>query len=212
MRERGNDDELDELVARASGGDEEAWQRLWTEIEPRLDGLLRKGRFLGPLAGSDDDRRAIVVEVFARLRSGGFARLKTYLEARQKTPGLRFFPWIAVVSKRVAIDHLRAHPNYLDRRRELEASSPGRWVDDQTLPSERRLPAERPPLTDRGTAAQLLRFAGSELPAEQRRALELWLEGQAHDTVAAALGLSGPVQAERLVRAALERLRRHFRY
>jgi len=71
---------------------------------------MRSGRVsdrpgLGPCA----------VEVLARLRADDFHRLSIYLETRRANPSLKFMTWIRVVTKRVGIDYLRAHPDYIDR-------------------------------------------------------------------------------------------------
>ncbi len=69
----------------------------------------------------------------------------------------------------------------------------------------------RPPVTNRGTAREIVEFAAHALAPEQRQALELWIGGASFDEIAAALTTSDAKAAERLVRAALERIRRHFR-
>ncbi len=119
--------------------------------------------------------------------------------------------WLRVVAKRVGIDYLRGHPDYIDRRRQPDASSPGAWVDVGTMPPDSQLGGDRPPVTTRGTAGELLRYADGAMPPEQRRALELWVAGEPYEEIARAVGLPGAAEAERAVRAAIERLRRRFR-
>ena len=50
-----------------------------------------------------------------------------------------------------------------------------------------------------------------ELPGDQRQALADWLVGRSFAEVAEGAGLPSAKEAERLVRAALQRLRRQFR-
>lgn len=203
---------IEQLVAGVAGGDDAAWPRLWTEIEPQLMQIVMKPRFLGRLSRRDDDCRNIVVEVMSRLRADNYHRLQLYLATRRDNPQLQFMTWLRVVAKRVGIDYLRGHPDYIDRRREEDrGSSPGEWVDAGTLPSGSKLRGERPPYTNRGTAQQLLRYAAGVIPEVQRRALELWVQSESHDEIARALGLGTAGEAERMVRAAIERLRRRFR-
>lgn len=204
-----NDDELEQLVAAAAVQDAPAWQKLWATIEPPLLRIVAQPRFLGRLGQREDDRRNIVVAVMARLRADNFARLKMYLEARRANPRLRFLSWLRVVAKRVGIDYLRGHPDYV--RRDSDASRPGNWIDPGTLPPSSQLLGERPPVTNRGTARELLRYAAGAIPDDQRRALELWTHSESFDDIARALGLAKPADAERMVRAAIERLRRRFR-
>jgi len=199
-----------ELLTRACEGDDEAWQAVWTWIDPRLSALVSQPRFLARISQHEDDRRGVILSVMERLREDGFRRLKLFQKARALDGRLPFMAWLAVVTKRVAIDYLRAHPDYVDLRRRPGSEAPGAWVDVQALPSEWRVPGVRPPVTARGTAAELLAFARRELPAQQQRALELWTQGESSSEIARAMGLSTS-EAERLVRAAVERLRRKFR-
>ena len=202
--------DLEQLVVRAADGDADAWKELWAAIEPPLVRMIAQPRFLGRLGRHEDDRRNIVVAVMARLRADGFSRLRTYLDAKATNPRLKFFTWLRVVAKRVGIDYLRAHPEYT-RRYDPEASRPGEWVDPETLPPASQLVGERPPVTARGTAQKLLRIAAEVLTAEQRTALELWVRSEDFDAIARELKLADAAEATRLVRSALERLRRRVR-
>jgi hypothetical protein len=66
-------------------------------------------------------------------------------------------------------------------------------------------------MTNRGTAHELLQFAAGAIPEDQRRALELWAQSESFEDIARALGMGSAADAERAVRAAIERLRRRFR-
>ncbi len=200
--------DIDALVRETLAGHEGAWQRLWQAVEPTLYATLRRPNLLGRLSQSEDDCRNIVVEVMSRLRADDFARLGQYAEARRQNPALPFMGWLVVVAKRVAIDYLRAQETYIDRRHVKDASSPGAWRDIVTLPGDSQLPGARPAITGLGTAREMLDFAGEDLPAEQRAALSAWLEGASFAEIA---GGGDPRDAEKRVRAALERIRRKFR-
>lgn len=203
---------LESLVESSAAGDEQAWQRLWVAVESRLTQIVAQPRFLGRLGQREDDRRNIVVEVLARLRANDFNRLRIYLDTRATNPSLKFMTWLRVVTKRVGIDYMRGHPDYIDRRRDPDrGSAPGEWVEAGTLPSGSKLHGERPPVTNRGTAQQLLRYAAGAIPETQRRALELWVQSETYDEIARTLALDDAAAAERMVRAAIERLRRRFR-
>jgi DNA-directed RNA polymerase specialized sigma24 family protein len=208
-----NDEGIEVLVARAAGGDSGAWRELWEHVEPWLDRVVANPRFLGRVGQRDDDRSNIVVEVMARLHADNFHRLKLYVETRASSPNLKFKTWLRVVTKRVGIDYLRGHQSYIDRRRDPDrGSAPGQWIEPGTLPPASKLPGERPPVTNRGTALELLRYAATTVPEPQLSAIELWTEGAGYDDIARQLELAdGPAEAERLVRAVLERLRRKFR-
>jgi DNA-directed RNA polymerase specialized sigma24 family protein len=205
-----DDERIETLVVRAADGDEPAWQELWALIEPRLTRVVAQPRFLGRLGQREDDRRNIVVDVMARLRGNDFDRLRLYLASRRDNPQLKFMTWLRVVAKRVGIDYMRGHPDYIDRRRQADASRPGNWIDPATLPPASRIGAGKPGMTNRGTALELLRYA-AEIPEAQRRALELWVQSESYAEIAKAVGLPSAAEAEKTVRAAIERLRRKFR-
>jgi DNA-directed RNA polymerase specialized sigma24 family protein len=205
-----SDDEIERLVVQAASADEPSWHALWAAIEAPLSRIIAQPRFLGRLGQREDDRRNIVVAVMARIRADSFGRLRQYLDARSQNPRLRFLSWLRVVAKRVGIDYMRAHPDYV-RRHDANASRPGVWVDAGTLPPASQIVGERPPVTNRGTAQELLAYAAGVIPDEQRRALELWAQSESFEDIARELGLASAREAERTVRAVLERLRRKFR-
>ncbi len=208
-----DDGQLEVLVARAAEGDAASWRALWEHVEPWLEKVVANPRFLGRVGQRDDDRSNIIIEVMARLHADGFHRLQLYVETRRTSPQLKFRTWLRVVTKRVGIDYLRGHENYLDRRRSPDRSTaPGKWIEPGTLPPSSNLPGERPPMTNRGTALELLRYATGVVPEPQLSALELWTEGATYTDIARELEIAGGADsAERLVRAAIERLRRRFR-
>jgi DNA-directed RNA polymerase specialized sigma24 family protein len=205
-----DDEVIERLVVAAAGSDEAAWQELWAAVEPPLLRIIAQPRFLGRLGQGEDDRRNIVVAVMARLRTDHYARLRLYLEAKQANPRLRFLSWLRVVAKRVGIDYLRAHPDYV-RRHDADASKPGEWINAEELPPASQIFGGRPPVTNQGTAKELLAYAAGVIPPEQQRALELWAQSESFEDIAKVLGLSSAAAAERVVRAVIERLRRRFR-
>ncbi|MFT3698853.1 MAG: hypothetical protein QM831_37245 [Kofleriaceae bacterium] len=183
------------LVEAAATGDPAAWGTFWATVEPELQAIIARPSFLGRLGQRDDDRDNIALAVMSRLRT----RLHRFLEARRTNPALEFSSWLRVVAKRCGIDYMRAHPDY--RRRERT------WAVPKTLPPPSQLGGERPPMTDRGTARELLALA----TRDHRRALELWAHGESFATIAHVLNLDSELAAHRLVRAAIERLRRYYR-
>jgi DNA-directed RNA polymerase specialized sigma24 family protein len=206
-----DDGELEGLVLSAAGGDEEAWGALWSHLEPRLSALLRKRTFVA-FSRRDDDCGDVVLAIMGRLRENGFHRLHLYLAARREDPAMSFMRWLVVVAKRVAIDCLRGHPDYVDHRRSATADeAPGVWIDTEELPVDDGLSGKRLPMTNRVAAQQILRYAAGVLSDLQRKALELWAEQVSSDEIARVLGLDGAESADRLIHSAVERLRRHFR-
>ena len=203
--------ELDDLVADAAQGNEAAWWLLWEQVEPKLERLLRNPRITGRLSRDIDDQRNILVTVIEKLQDDDSRRLRQFVEKRELNKG-GFEAWVVVVTKRVAIDYMRAHHDYIDHRRSRdENDGVGEWVIPQELPSESQLVGSRPPVTNRGAALALLRYAYDTLPVDQMRALELWILNQPYGAIAQELGMESAEEANKSVRAALERLRRRFR-
>jgi DNA-directed RNA polymerase specialized sigma24 family protein len=213
--------ELDEvtlasLIAGSCAGDETAWQALWAWLDPRLSAMVRGFR-MGRISQGEDEPRAVVLEVMARLREDDFRRLRLFVEGRRRDGGLALLPWLKVVAKRVAIDSMRAHPNYQAARRgahndhDNQDQGHGRWRDPTSLPPPSLMPGERPPVTRDGTAKQMLAHAQQVLPEKHFQALTMKTQGEDAAEIARVLGFASAAEADRIVRAALERLRRKFR-
>lgn len=196
------------LIEGVLAADEDAWSRLWPILKPKLLATLRRPSFIGRLSESEDDCRNIVAQVMSRLRAEDHARLRAFQELRQQSPGLPFMPWLLVVAKRVAIDYMCQHDEYLDRRREKDASHPGAWRVLETL-VDGDSPGVRPPITDEATAHEILESAAN-LPSLQQRALRGWLAGRGFAELAVEEGKDAR-EVERALRAGLQKLRRRFR-
>ena len=204
--------DLEALVARVVEEGEPPWGELWIAVEPMLMRLASSPRVSGKMSESEDDCRNVVVEVMARLRDDDFRRLRLYLERRAGNPDLSFEPWLRVVARRVTIDYMRGHGEYIDRRRSRNPkSAPGRWIERSPLTSTSRLHGIRPAITNHTAAMTMLRYAYRELPADQLGALERWAGGASFADIADELELDNSDRARKLVRAALQKLRRAFR-
>ena len=81
---------------------------------------------LGRISNDEDERRGVVLEIMSRLREGQFRRLKLFLQARALEKRLSLMPWLKVVTRRVAIDYLRAHPNFVPGSRGAPAGAESR--------------------------------------------------------------------------------------
>lgn len=188
-------------------GDVDAWHELWAVAEGVIWAVTGNPRIFGPLARRQDDRREVVVRVMHRLREDDFARLRTFLDEAGARAERAFRPWLVVLTTRAAIDHLRAHEHYRDRRGGDRTS---RWIVVTQL-DEGAGELERPiGIEDIATARKALRYAKDALRDDQCAALEAWLEGRDADEIAQRLGLSDREAAKRLVRSSLKRLRDHY--
>lgn len=205
-----SDTDIETLVTAVIDGDELAWQRLWKALEPMLLRMLAQPAVMGRLCQREDDRRDVVVATMARLRANNFHRLRMYGDSKRANAELRFVTWLRVVAKRVGIDHIRAHPEWV-RRSEPDASAAGRWVAPETLPPPSRIGGARPAMTNHQAAREVIEQARGAVDETQLRALELWSSGESFDDIAEALQLSDQAQAQKIVRAAIERVRRRCR-
>jgi len=171
---------FESLIARSADGDEPAWDDLWHQVEPHLLRQLREHRE-GPLTvASDAEDLEVVRELKAQLEADHFHRLRHYLEARHKSPGLSFSVWLSALAKRAAVDH-HGH------------------VARGSAPEV---------ISRRDASRVLLARAAAVVPASQRRPLELWLDGARADEIAIACGFEDAAAAERAIDAALAQARR----
>ena len=206
---------LEPLVRKVVGGDARAWQELWVAIEPTVWAITGRWQLTGKLAGRDDDRRDIVVRVMERLREDRFRRLRSYLASADARAAGSLKTWLATVTARAAIDHVRAHPEYTDVRRPAPVTADpetteirSRWVP--IVPLHDEPDGEPADPTEVMTATRLLEKARGELRSDQLQALYLWLSGHDHAEIADRLELATPRDADRLVRAALKRMRDRY--
>lgn len=198
-------------VPRVVEGDDAAWKELVARLEPMLLQLLRRSRTLGPLRTSIDDCRAVMVSVLERLTKDDFRGLRLFQPWVEANPGKDFGDWIRIVTVNLARDHMSARLGEAGRADEAKLNKRMLNTLASLLPTgeDQRL-AFRPAMTDVQMARELLEYAARSLEAAQLRALRRWMDGASHDELAAELGLATARDADKLVRAALARLRRQF--
>jgi hypothetical protein len=203
---------LSGLVPRVVGGDGAAWKQLVAELEPLLLQLLRRTRALGPMRHNVDDCRAVMIAVLERLEKDHYRALTLFQPWADANPGKDFGDWIRIVTVNLARDHVSSRLGAAER---VEGKAPinKRMLNSlaSLLPGDddHRL-AFRPLMTDAQLARELLDYAARSLEPAQLHGLRRWMEGASFEELAAELGLATPRDADRLVRAALARLRRHF--
>ncbi|MBI5537148.1 MAG: sigma-70 family RNA polymerase sigma factor [Deltaproteobacteria bacterium] len=198
---------MEALLQKVVNGDAASWQALWEAVQPSVWAITGKWQITGPIARREDDRRNIVLQVMDRLRADDFRRIRCFLEStRTRQPGSSFRTWLATVTARVAIDYVRAHPEYLDRRAHGAGERWVRVVSASEFPQD----LDGPSPHDVATAAELLDSARRVLRAEQLTALCLWLQGDDEAGISKALELGEPADGRRLLRSALKRLRDRY--
>ena len=199
-------------VPRVIGGDEAAWKELVVQLEPHLMALLRRSRTLGPMRHNVDDCRAVMISVLERLKKDDYRGLRLFQPWVAANPEKGFGDWIRIVTVNIARDHVSSR---LGAAKRADDEPPRNKRMLNTLAS--LLPADddhrlafRPLMTNDLLARELMEYAARTLDRDQLRALQLWIEGASFEELAAKLDLPRPQDANRLVRAALARLRRHF--
>jgi DNA-directed RNA polymerase specialized sigma24 family protein len=148
--------------------------------------------------------------VAARLGRSGWRALERFPSWQERHPGQGFGDWLRIVTANALRDYVRTLGGGSTRRRGWSGPSPKRLLNELAL----LVPVDdlgvRPPVTEQQTALQLLTFAEQHLKKEQLAVLERWLAGESCEELAQELGLSGPAEAQRIVRAAIATLRRRF--
>jgi hypothetical protein len=201
-------------VPRVVGGDASAWNELVVRLEPLLLQLLRRSRTLGPMRHNVDDCRAVMISVLERLSKDDFRGLRLFQPWADANPGKDFGDWIRIVTVNIARDHVSARLGRAARA----GSDDGAPLNKRMLNTlasllpgddDHRL-AFRPSMTNVQLARELLEYAARSLESAQLHALRRWMDGASFDELARELGLATPRDADKLVRAALARLRRHF--
>jgi DNA-directed RNA polymerase specialized sigma24 family protein len=192
-------------MARVLVGDEQAWRELAARVHPAVLAVCRRRRLGAALSGADDLHRDVAAAVLERLRADGHAALRRFVDTRAKYPSTSFDRWLGVVVANAFVDQLRARPELQRRRREG-----GRELARiEVIPL-----VEVAGGADVAAEVEVRRIvaclAEGDFPAGQRRALLLWLLGHTASEIAADLHLDGAQEAERLLHAARQRLRRRF--
>jgi hypothetical protein len=198
---------IEPLVERTIERDPGAWQALWRALDPRIEAIAGRWRVTGRLSSSWDERRDIVVRVMGRLRAHDFERLKMLHETL--LPGEEAgWSWISRVTRRVALNHVRGHAEYLGVG---VGDGGGRWASLVPLPEgeEDRLP-ESVRVVPSILAHEIHVYAEQKLRPEQLSALRLWLLGHEPEEMAGKLAVMDEKAAEDLVRSAVAQLRYRF--
>jgi len=166
------------LVARLRSGDQAAMTALYDRYSSLVYAVAL--RVVGETGAAED----ILQEVFLQLwrNPGAFDAARG-----------RLAPWLAVIARHKAIDHLRGRRESAD-------------LEDVTLALDARLEEA----ADRTRAGEKVRGALAAMPAEQRRALELaFFQGLTHTEIAQQTGDPlGTVKTR--IRTGLIQLRKAF--
>jgi RNA polymerase sigma-70 factor (ECF subfamily) len=148
-----------DLLERVAAGDESALAALYDRMSNFAYGLALR------MVGNRDAAEDVVQDAFLRI----WRRADRYEPARGAAR-----PWVLRVVRNVAIDRLRT----MDARQRAETRS-------QTEPGLVAVPESPDETASRSERARALRQALADLPADQRRAIEIaYFEGLSHSEIA----------------------------
>ncbi len=199
------------LIASGARGETAAFNALIEHVYPFLLRSVQKNRSMGSLARKEDHVHNVMVALVDKLSDKGAKAALGFPMWLEENEGKTFEDWLRIVVSFTVKDYVRT---VLGRSvaRDPDLPSVKRLLNEFTSSpaSDDVFGSNRPQLTVAQTARQMLDFAGSELPAEQSRALRLWLDDIDFGDIEDVMGLSEPDQARKLVRAAVATLRRRF--
>lgn len=178
------------------------YHELWGRLEPAIGAWLRTPSFLGRVASDEDHRREIAMGTWAHLRAQQYARLRAFA-ARPPGEGPQFHAYVRRIVRNLGIDYLRSLPEFIRR----PAGDHWHTVVEWTPVHGGSAGAPDAQLEARAMLAFLERSGRGP----SRAAIELWICGHDHADIAARLGLADAAAAHRVIGAAKELLRRHFR-
>jgi hypothetical protein len=198
----------DEVLRQVLRNDQVAWMTLFSRFGPMVTAIARTSRAMGSYRNSEDDVRNVMAQVFERLRRDDYRALRTYVPWHNKNPSKTFSDWLTIVTVNVVRSYMSAK---LGAPREDKASAKqlvNTFAEGLNLDGDE--PIVLPHMTTKETAQRIIAYAQDHLADDQLAVLAGWLEGSSFAEMAAELHLADAKGAERLLRAALARLRRQF--
>jgi hypothetical protein len=161
---------------------------------------------MGSFAASEDHVFNVATLLLAKFGDKEARALKRYQSWQDDHPNQDFGDWVRIVATRDVCSYVR---DRLGPRSPDDSPSQKRLLNEFTRAPALDGQSVRPPLTLEQTARELIEFASSRLPANQARALSIWLDGGTDEEIDSQLKLPAG-HGKRLVRAAIAVLRRHF--
>jgi hypothetical protein len=192
------------LAARVSGGDGDARRLLLEHLWPVWLKMVAGSRRMGSLARSEDHVRNVAVHLIEKLEAVGNKGFRQWLDWRERNPDKTFGDWLRILTVNTIRDYVREQLG--GRPESADEPSAKRLLNEFASSLGTNDRGVRPPITAAETARELFEFARARLPNEQFVVLALWLEGKSFDEMRTA----SPAEAQRLLRAGVAVLRRHF--
>lgn len=183
----------------------EAFGTLW----PFCVSFAQRSRALRGIRANEDDVREVAVKTLERLGQDSARAIRTVPDWLARNPGKSASDWLRVVVANAARDYVRARAGARPADPEEGLNLKAR-LNVCVLSLSEDDGSARPPYTAIQTARQVIEFASGHLPADQARALSLWLTGAGFDEMADELELESGEEARKLMRSAVASLRREF--
>ena len=196
------------ILRQVLRGDEVAWMALFSHYGPFVDRIVRTNRSMGRYRGSEDDVRNVMALVFRRLRRDNYRALRTFPDWRHKNPTKVFRDWLTIVTVNVVRNYMSSKIGSINQHGESLKQLINTFAEALPLDGERLL--AHPHITTKETAQRIIEYARDNLAKDQLLVLAAWLEGASLDDITSQLRLADVRMADRLLRAALARLRRRF--
>lgn len=195
---------LSALARAVASGDASLWPDLVAKVHPLAVALCKQRRIAG---GREDLAGDCALRVLDILAASDHAALRRYCDAADRLAELSFEAWLSTIVSHAAVDVVRGLPG-ASRRRDGGGK---RVVELATIePFDEHANAATGIAVE--NAIELRRIisliVSPEFPERQRRVLALWLDGHRASEIAELLDLEGSRSAEKLLRAARQRLRR----
>ena len=119
---------LTELAERALTSDRAHWDALWTALSPPVTAWTKKVSFFKDTGQGEDHCRDVLLETWEKLQRDDFRVLRQFFDSDKARAllqtggtGVRadyFRAWLHIVVRRIALDHLRKIPEYIQRRKQ----------------------------------------------------------------------------------------------
>jgi hypothetical protein len=198
----------DEILRRVVRGDQVAWTALFLQYSPVVERIARTNRSMGSYRESDDDVRNVMAHVFERLRRHDYRVLRMFSAWQDRNPSKSFQDWLTIMTVNIIRNYITSKLG----ARSQSGASLKQLVNTlaDALPIDGGGLSVKPQITTREAAQRVIEFARNALAGDQLAVLAAWLEGASFDEIASERRLGDARAAERLLRAALARLRREF--
>lgn len=198
----------DELLRRVVRGDQVAWMSLFSQYAPLVERISRTTRSMGGYRESEDDVRNVMALVFERLHRDDYRALRLFQQWGTKNPDKTFEDWLTIVTVNVVRNYISSKLGARTRDGESVKQVVNTLADALPLVGDELLIL--PHITPKATAQRILEYARRALADDQFAVLAAWLQGASYDDMVLELHVADARAAERLLRAALGRLRRQF--